>query len=361
MDVETIKKTRVLYFGICDMGFSRNKIYIDGLRQNGLEVKVLSDNSRGLIKFWKLFWAHWKIRNDYDVMIVAYTCYILVPFAKLITSKPVIFDALCSFYESEIISRDAFKGNPFRIPYVRIIDWLATRMADYVLVETDHQRQYFIDSLGVRSSKLVTVYTGLDDCAFYFDAGVSKSARFTVLFRGRIMIEAGITHVLQAAKLLEDVGIDFLIIGYGWGEAMKRLKATLSELKPKNVRHIDKQLPIDELRSLMLACHVSLGQFEDNERLSRTIPHKSFESMAMRLPYVTARAAGIEEILKDGETCLFAEAADPADLAEKIMQLNNDPELAEKLAANAFDLYQKRFTPKIIVGPIVDLIEKIFR
>ena len=351
----------VLYFGIFDENFSRNKIYADGLRQNGIKVIICNDNGKGFKKYWSLFKKHWALRNDYDMMIVGFPGFIVVPFAKLVsltsTRKPVVFDALCSFYETQIISRDAYKGNIFRIPYVRMIDWLATRCADKILVETEKQRQYFIKDLGTNPSKCVVVYTGVDDLVFRADPTVKKAPEFTVLFRGRITKEAGAVHVLRAAKLLEDTDIRFLIIGFGWGEPMDTFRNTLSTLKLENVRYIDKQLPSEELVGLMLQCSVSLGQFEDNERLKRTIPHKAFESLSMKIPYITARTGGVEEVMSDGKDCLMCRPADPEDLAAKIKAIRDDPRLAGILATNGYILYLEKFTPAKIVEPILKLIK----
>ncbi len=355
---------KILYFGIFDPTFSRNKIYAEGLRQNGVKVIVCTDTGKGFRKFWNLFRKHHALvraaahtsKPAYDAIIVGFPGYIIVPFARLIKKRgvPLIFDALCSFYETQIVSRNAYQGNPFRIVYVRMIDWLATRCADKILLETEHQKKYFVHKLGVRPEKCIVTYTGVDDSQLYADESVKKSDRFTVLFRGRITREAGAVHVLRAAKLLEKENIQFLIIGFGWGDAVAEFNAVMAELKPANVKHISKQLPPDELRALMLPCHASLGQFENNERLRRTIPHKAFEALVMKLPYVTARAEGISEILTDGENCLMVAPANPKDLASKIKMLRDDRALAEKLADNGFALYTQVFAPKVIVQPIID-------
>lgn len=346
----------VLYFGIFDPSFSRNKVYIDGLRQHGVTVILCTDTAKGLRKYWNLFWKHWALRKKYDVLIVGYPGFIMVPFARCISRKRVIFDALCSYYEIEILSRDALHEVPFRKLYARTIDWFATRCATTVLVETEKQREYFISTLAVDAKKVVTVYTGVDDCVFFAEQGAKKQAEFTVLFRGRITHEAGVETVLRAAKLLEGEGIKFLIIGYGWNTEMERFNKVLEELSPRNVCHVAKQLPFEELRERMQGCHVSLGQFAEHERLERTIPHKAFESLVMILPYITAHAAGICEILKDGETCLFVRQADAQDLAEKIRTLYRDQVLRTALAENAYMLYEERFCPRAIVAPILKLI-----
>lgn len=353
-----MRKT-ILYFGIFDPDFSRNKIYADGLRRRGYEVIILCDRSPGLLKFWRLYRKHRLLRGKYDVMIVGFPGYIVAPFARLITSKPIIYDALCSFHETQIISRDAYRGNPFRTPYVRTVDAFANRSADRILVETERQKAYFSGRLRVPTEKLVVTYTGADDSIFQADASVRKRERFTAIFRGRITREAGAVHVLRAAKLLEGAGIDFIIIGFGWAKAMSEFDAAMDELKPANVRHIRGPVPAAELPKLMLECHASLGQFGTNERLDRTIPHKAFESMALGLPYVTARAAGVREVMTDGKDCLMVHPASPEDIAKKMLLLKNDPVLAKELADNALKLYQTRFAPEKIVQPIIETISAL--
>jgi glycosyltransferase involved in cell wall biosynthesis len=288
-------------------------------------------------------------------MIVGFPGYIIVPFAKLISKKPVIFDALCSFYETQIVSRDAYRGNIFRIPYVRMVDWLATRCADLILVESESQKKYFIESLGVKERKIEVLYTGVNDETFHLDYSVKKLERFTVLFRGRITNEAGATIVIEAAKLLEDQDVDFLIIGYGFGRPIDEFLAIMNRLQPKNVRFINKHLPIDQLRTQMLQCHVSLGQFADNERLKRTIPHKAFESLAMRLPYITSRVEGHKEFLVNEKNCLLVGLANPRDLADKILRLKQDPVLMDKLAREGYELYKQSASPRVLGKRLVEI------
>lgn len=347
----------ILYFGIFDQEFSRNKVYISGLRARGYEVLICTDKTSGFLKYWHLFKKHQTLRGKYDAMIVGYPGYIVVPFAKLITRKPVLFDALCSFYEGEILSRDVLHEIPFRKLYAKTIDWFATRCADAVLVESDKQCAYFITEMGVRAEKVITVYTGVDDSVFYADDSIKKFDRFTVLFRGRITNEAGVETVLRAAKLLEDEPINFLIVGFGWNKEMERFNTVLHELKPKNLRHVAQQLPMSELREVMQKCHLSLGQFADHERLRRTIPHKAFESLVIKLPYITARAEGVSEVFTDGETCLMVRPNDPADLAEKILHLKEDAAHAGRIAAAGYALYKERFAPEKVIGPLLALLE----
>lgn len=353
----------VLYFGIFDKDFSRNKVYADGLKQHGIAVLYCIDKSRGPIKFIKLFFKLWGFRGQYDAVIVGYPGYIVVPFARLFSilisvftfskQKPILFDALCSFYESQIISRDAYQGNPFRFLYVRTVDWLSTRSADKILLETQAQKDYFIGNLGVPEEKCIVVYTGVDETVFIRDSQLQKNETFTVLFRGRITKEAGVTTILKAAKILEEKGIDFLIVGFGWGSAIKEFNETMTSLKLKNLTHKKEQLPYSELIPLISKCHVSLGQFSTNERLKRTIPHKAFEALTMKIPYITARGGAVSEIFQDGFNCIMTNPDDAKDLAEKILMVRDNSQMAESITENGFKIFKERFTAAKIVEPII--------
>lgn len=361
MNKETLS-LRICYFGIYDPEFCRNKVYRKGLIENGATVIECNDRSRGLLKYFRLFQKHWRIRNDYDVMIVGYPGYIMVPFARLLTRKPIIFDALCSFYEAQIISRDAYAGIPFRVVYVRFIDWMANTFADKILVETDAQRRYYEKELGMREGKCTRVFIGVDEGAFFYDPQVKKNEEFTVFFRGRLTIEAGFKHIIEAARLLENEPILFKAVGFGFGPVVTDIRERLLNYRLKNFTLLEHQMPIDDLRVAMGAAHVSLGQFEANERLSRTMPHKAFESLAMRLPYITARTsedAGITELFVDRENCLFVKPADPADLAAKIKMLAGDAMLQAKLAENGFKTYQSRFTSRVLGRDVLAIVREL--
>ena len=348
------KKIKICYFGVYDPDRTRNKVYISGLRQNGAEIIECSDKSRGLIKYYKLFIKHWKIRNKYDVMIVGYAGHPIVPLAKLISKKPVVFNAMISLSEVNIVSRGKYSKYSFRGWHIWLIDWLAFKCADLSLVETNKQIDYLVEKFKIKAKKFARLFIGADDSIFYPDANIKKSDKFTVLFRGKFLPEAGVKHILEAAKILEKKGVNFLIIGNGFLE--KEIKEQIKSLNLKNLELISKYLELKELREKMLTAHVNVGQIENHERLKRTIPYKAFESMALQLPYITGNSAGIKELLEDGKNCVMVNLANPKDLAKKIMELKNNPELRKKIAENGYKLYKEKLTPKVLGKELLNII-----
>ena len=349
------KKIKICYFGAYRLDSCRNTIYIAGLRQNAAEVIECFDHSPGLIKYYKLFIKHWKIRDNYDVMIVGYPGPLVVLLAKLISKKPIVFNAMTSLYEVNIISRGRCSKRSFMAWRIWLIDWLAFKCADLVLVETNKQKDYLVKKFRIKSDKFARLFTGADDSSFYPDTSIKKNNKFTVLFRGRFLPEAGAKHILEAAKILEKKGVDFLILGIG-GLLKKEIIEQATSLNLKNLKLIIGGLALDELREKMLTAHISVGQVENNERLERTIPFKAFESLALKLPYINGNAPGIKELLEDRKNCLLVNLADPEDLAEKIIELKNSPELRKKIAENGYELYKEKLTPKALGKELLDII-----
>lgn len=351
---------KICYFGIYDPDFGRNKVYMTGLRQNGADIIECRDTSSGVTKFIRLWRKHSLIMKNgkaYDAVIVGYPGHLVVPLAKMISKKPVIFDALCTFYEGEIISRGKYRYNPFMKAWIRFVDMLAVKSADLILVETEAQKKYFVHRFAVAPDRIVRVFTGCDENVYYADSTIKKNDEFTAVFRGKFLPEAGVKYIIQAAKLLENKEICFRIIGGGHLETEAR--KLIEELKPTNLEWISEHLDPDELRKKMLECHVALGQFEAHERLARTIPHKAFEALSMNLPYLTGRAGGISEILTDRKDCLMVNLADPGDIAAKVLELKNNPELARSLAENGRRLAEASFSSKNLGLQILNEIEKI--
>jgi glycosyltransferase involved in cell wall biosynthesis len=344
---------KICYFGTYNSNEGRNRIYIRGLQSAGVSVIECRTHKKGIFKYIDLIRKHARIKDEYDVLIVGYPGHVCVPLAKLISKKKIVFDALSTMYEGVVISRKEFSLWSFQALYIRMIDWLGVFCADTVLVETENQRKYFERKFG-KNDKYKVLYTGADNTLFYKDEKIKKKEVFTVVFRGKFLPEAGVTHVIKAAKILEDKGVNFLILGHGWLE--KEIKSEIISLGVSNLELIDRYVTDEELPDNMLSAHVSLGQFEKHERLSRTIPHKAFESLALGLPYITARSSGVEEILISGENSLFVDPADPDDLASKILLLKNDHALREKIARNGYELYIQKFTPEVLAR---ELLQKI--
>jgi glycosyltransferase involved in cell wall biosynthesis len=81
------------------------------------------------------------------------------------------------------------------------------------------------------------------------------------------------------------------------------------------------------------------------------------EAAASGTPIVATNVGGIPDIVVDGQTGLLAEPANPESLANAILRLHRNPALASKLAANARELVESRFSWE----SVVDRFDTLFR
>lgn len=335
-----------------------DRVYIGGLKENGVEVlslrlKINIHDLLGLARLYR------KNRKNLDLIMVGWDSPGLVIFAYLISDKKIIYNAALSVYERLIVSRELASMFSIKAFYYWLLDFVAVHLADLTMVETNHQAGYFKKIFKVSEKKIHSAWTGVDGDEFFYDSTIVKFDIFTVLFRGALMPEAGAEYVVRAAKILENQNVKFIIIG--GGILLEKTRKFVNELKPVNLELITDFVPYDKLRIIMQKCHLLLGQLSGHDRLTRTIPHKAYESLAMKLPYLTASSTGILELLKAGETCITCKPASAESLAEKIIWAKNNPGELERIAQNGYRLYQDKLQSRILAKNLLDRMADVLR
>ena len=112
------KKLTVLYFGSYSLNNARNANLMEGLKSNGVEILECRDNSHSyFLKYLKLFLNYVKFIGRFDVLIVGFPGQELMPLARILTLKPIIFDVFTSHYMGYILDRKYFSAQSFRAKY----------------------------------------------------------------------------------------------------------------------------------------------------------------------------------------------------------------------------------------------------
>lgn len=84
------------------------------------------------------------------------------------------------------------------------------------------------------------------------------------------------------------------------------------------------------------------------------------DAFACKVPVVATAAGGIPEIVVHEETGLLAPVGDSHQLATEVLRLFRDPELREKLAANAFEKV-KQFDKKITAAATLEVYQEVLK
>lgn len=348
---------------ICYLNFNlanpRDQVTLRGLKENGIVVKEISDSTPGWWKYLTLVKTYRSHCRGCDLIMIGYAGGVLVTLMRLLTRKPIVYNALNTLLDGVVVSRRGGRMFSLSVAWLYLIDFLAFHLATRVFLECHSQKELVGRWFRVRESKLIVQVVGVDDNQFYFDSQIAKLDQFTVVFRGAFLPEAGADIVVRAAKELESSGIRFRILGRGLWQA--QIESLIHELRPSNLELITAILPISTLRQKMLECHLSLGQLANHPRVQTTIPHKAFESLALKLPYLTGDNRGIREILVPNQTCFVVSPGDYRALARQIVDLENQPSELARVGENAYQLYCERFTPRLLTKQVMGELERVVK
>ncbi|MFA6306931.1 MAG: glycosyltransferase [Patescibacteria group bacterium] len=343
----------VCYFGIYKADYNRNKIIMAGLRANGLEILECNSRLKGPKKYFDLIKKHRALKNKYDVMIVGFPGYQAMILAKLITGRPIIFDAFFSLYDAMVNDRRAVSRLHPLAWYFWLLDWLSGSLADRILLDTGEHIKYFAKTFGLKTKKFIRVIIGADTDIFRPAPAKPASADFLVHFHGSYIRNQGINYIVDAAEKLRGENIIFSLVGAG--QDFTRIKNRVDELKLAEKFQIRGFLPIEGLLDSVHKADLCLGIFGSGEKTQRIISNKIFECLACQKALLTADTPAMRELFSENEVA-FCRAGDGEDLAEKILYLKNNPETRESLAKASYEFFTNNLRPAGLTAELAKII-----
>lgn len=347
----------VCVFGTKKPSTPRDTVCLEGLRLSGNSIIECIDDSPSFFKYLKLIKKYWTLRNSCDVIYVPYSNLLAVPLARIISRKKIIFNALAPLYESIVLDRKRHsKYSPAALWYW-LLDYISFRAAHIVFIETNAQIDFVAKTFFINKKKLKRVWTSADEHFWKPDHAQGKAKEFTVVFRGYFLPFIGVEIIVEAARLLKDEAINFHIIGRGY--LKEKIKKLVSEVNSSRIKLDIGFLEETYLLKSMQEAHISLGQFSSEARGQRTISHKTFETLALGLPFITCESQSGRELLEEGKNCLYTTCDDPRDLAEKIKVLKNNTELQESMGRNNRELFEEKLTAHVLGQEIHGIIQEL--
>ncbi|MFH0970347.1 MAG: glycosyltransferase family 4 protein [Candidatus Diapherotrites archaeon] len=338
--------------------YIRHDVIIRGLRANGVELAICADTNRNMvIRFLKTLPQFIKAtRKPHDFVWAGFFGHPLVPFARIFTPKPILFDAWLSSYETMVHARKSIWGKSIGALFFKWLDRFAAKCSDLTILASEGERNYFVHKLGIPAEKTAVVLIGANTENFVIQKK-KKQSKTIVIFIGTFLPISGVETILRAAKHLEkNREVEIWIVGDGQMGAANRKLA--EELGLQNIKFLGKK-PYSEVPSLLNQADIALGIFGSGEKANRILPTKMYEAMALAKPSITARSEGVQEILTDGKSVVMVEPHDDKGLAEKIAWLAKNPQKAVEIGKNAHSIFLAKATPQKIGERIIELAKEI--
>ncbi|MCD6593524.1 glycosyltransferase family 4 protein [Candidatus Bathyarchaeota archaeon] len=205
--------------------------------------------------------------------------------------------------------------------------------------------------------EIIVVPNGVDIELFESVEKNTQPEKPTILYVGRLAYRKGLQVLVRAMPFIlkEFPNARLIIAGKGYMDGFIRMLIKTLNLEG-NVRMLG-FIPDEKLPELYASSSLFVMPSLYCESFGITL----LEAMASGRPVIASNVGGIPEVVKDGVTGLLFKRGDAEDLADKIIKVLSDRNLARSLASNAKELVKERYGWPVIADKMEDLYEKTLK
>jgi glycosyltransferase involved in cell wall biosynthesis len=220
----------------------------------------------------------------------------------------------------------------------------ATNLVDTVVcVSEDSLTQGRID--GIDSKLLQTIWNGIDVTRFDYRGPTASGPAVVV---ARLNPEKSIDTLLRAMPIVLKEIPDYRVSIAGDGVCQQDLIKLAQELGISS--HVDFLGNVKDVPGLLARCSVMVLP-SLTEGISLTL----LEAMARGLPVVCTKVGGNPEVVVQGETGLLVPPSNPAMLAEALIRIHRDPDLARGMGLAGRERIERHFDVRRMVEDYEEL------
>jgi glycosyltransferase involved in cell wall biosynthesis len=179
-------------------------------------------------------------------------------------------------------------------------------------------------------------------------------AKFVALYAGAHGLSNDLGTVLEAAKkLLPRKDIIIVFLGDGKDKPALQTQATREGLD--NILFLP-PIPKVEMPAALAAADACIAILKPIEMYKTTYPNKVFDYMASGKPVVLAIDGVIRDVIETAGGGIPVHPGDPEALSLAILQLADDPELAQRLGHQARSYVQSHFDRVILASRLMEIM-----
>jgi glycosyltransferase involved in cell wall biosynthesis len=281
--------------------------------------------------------------KDKDFFFVGYMGHFLVIFLRLFTRKPIVFDFYLSLYDMMCNDRKVYSPQSLAGKITYWIEKKSLEQADYIIVDTHTLIEMLSTTYDIPKKKFIRVPLTINE----ENVKPLKTKRykkvFTVLYVGSYIPLHGTPVIIEAARILQEQKDDTFFIMIGQGPDYQTCRNLANTYALNNIE-FKGYMPLEELNYYYNACDINLGLFNNGERANSVVLNKTNDSFRVGKPHLTLATDAMKEAFKDNEDIFYVHDIDPQTLAERIIELKNDPKLVETVGKNALHSYDKKLS-----------------
>jgi heptosyltransferase-2 len=227
--------------------------------------------------------------------------------------------------------------------------------AKRVIVLSNVIARHMIEDFGVPHERIRLVPRSVDLERFkYMDPGSRRKDEFNVGIIGRITPLKGHLHFIKAMARIS--------------RTVPRLKIWIVGDAPASKEAYKEEVQVLVRRLGLWHCTEFLGTQRDIPGILAhldlvvlaTTTHEAFgrvvvEAQASGVPVVATKVGGVIDIIEDGKNGLLVPPADHKSMADAILRIYEDTQLARSLAENAYAKIKEKYTVELMVKNTLDV------
>ncbi len=190
---------------------------------------------------------------------------------------------------------------------------------------------------------------------------ISKNTKI-ILTLARVIKRKGHDTVIQSLpKILEKFSDTLYIIGGKWEkDYYDELISLIDKLNLKNHVRFTGFIPDKDLNLYYSICnvYVMVSRLANNNTDSEGFGITFLEANACRKPVIGSSSGGIKDAIENGMNGFVIPPDEPNVLADKIIEIFSNPELAVKLGKQGRERIKTQFTWEIITKKILDNLRR---
>jgi len=164
--------------------------------------------------------------------------------------------------------------------------------------------------------------------------------KFIITYVGAHGVANHLEQILEAAELLTDTKVEFILIGQGMQKKM--LKNRRDAMGLTNVRFIE-PVPKHEVFKFIIASEMGISVLKKVDTFKTVYSNKTFDYMSCRKPILMAIDGVSRQLIEESEAGSYVEPENPKAYNEVIRDYINNPERLKREGMNGYTYAKSNF------------------
>lgn len=288
--------------------------------------------------------------EKFDFVLTIFHPFHLVPNAAINCAKKLGIPAIVKIDDAIYEKASGIKSLQRKVE--KMISTRALKDASSVLVVNENTKKIMNSYYNVPPKKISIVPNGVD--LQYFKKAQKDPKK--IVFSGVMYHHRGLDVLLESVpEIIKKIpGVKFVLLGEG--PEMKKLQEIVKNQNLEANVIFKGWINRQEIPQEISDASIAIGPLKKTTVTENALPIKVLEYMASSLPIIAMKGTLPNDVLLDGENGYFV--TDSEDLANKIIQLLENPQLVAKMGDKSLDMVEK-FSWENIVNSIINIYEKL--